>query len=486
MDENIKYVLTGILKDVTCLDYFSHKNYPTNLFSDFNKRTNLSHGSRDARILADINVKYYEEYHEVTNWIHIEKKLFDLKYNEERIAILKKLHSECLDTLITRGEWRSRLNELVAEYRCFKHKDIMCQSVDLYELTCLGNHGSRGDVCVGCNYNKECKELGGSKHDRSTWLLDWTSNGLEKVKTLTNATDMQILDVGTLLDEAINVYETERNQESKVGIPTPFPSLTKLLGGWMEGRLYMIWARTGQGKSAFLLQCATEAVNNGYSVLDFNLEMPTKEELIHRIAAYVAQVEFDKLMKRQIDDTLMSKINASLTNWKSTIKDPTKYQIIDLPKQTKITTIYKCIEKHIAKYGRKLLVVIDYFGLLDVPTGKDATQEYASMAEGLHSFARYENIPILSAGQLNRSADGARRITPKHTRDCDKIIDNTDGSFALVPLTGEIARLQSIKGRYFACKDILLEKHLWRMGFAEHVGNGTVDADDDDEGGVFN
>ena len=56
---------------------------------------------------------------------------------------------------------------------------------------------------------------------------------------------------------------------------------------------------------------------------------------------------------------------------------------------------------------------------------------------------------------------------------------------ALVSLSKKLLRLQNIKGRYFGGDDIMLEKHLEKMGFVEFESTGEDDAGTDPEEGEF-
>src|SRR5690606_8135423 len=59
-------------------------------------------------------------------------------------------------------------------------------------------------------------------------------------------------------------------------IPTGFPALDTIIGGWSRGDLHIIGARPGAGKTAMCLSSADEVATAGHPVLLMSMELGEK------------------------------------------------------------------------------------------------------------------------------------------------------------------------------------------------------------------
>lgn len=75
------------------------------------------------------------------------------------------------------------------------------------------------------------------------------------------------------------------------GIPTPFPRLTRCLGGGMRaGEVYVLGANQGAGKTSLALQFMLSALIRRYGVLMFSMEMGWKD-VFQRLISIQARVD---------------------------------------------------------------------------------------------------------------------------------------------------------------------------------------------------
>src|SRR6202167_6413116 len=85
-----------------------------------------------------------------------------------------------------------------------------------------------------------------------------------------------------------------REGKSITGIPTGYTDLTKLTSGFQGSELLILAARPSQGKTALALNLAENiAIRGGHPIAFFSLEM-SKESLLQRLVASVAQIDAHK------------------------------------------------------------------------------------------------------------------------------------------------------------------------------------------------
>ncbi len=495
MDIEIRAALAGLIYNPRAAESFIQRSYDKALFFEESTVSDLTHGDKKAYFLAYCALAYYAKHTALVPWSYVLKILRKRKSSQQRISAYKKTWALVKKKRkIEFGEWCEYMDTVITKYREYRHKDLFWKSAKLHSLTCLGNHGKL-DACKECEFWKECQGITGeTKINPSVWILDWASAQTEQIKIDTKGTYIKVYQVHELMEEALEQLDKDRKEVDEngnlmaQGIRTPFPLLTKNIGGWRKQRFYMVGSRSGVGKSAFMLQCGDEAASDGEAVIYFNLEMPVKEELIYRILAYICgiqndNIEFETLMNKLITDAMMKKIRKKAKEWVGSVDGKPLFEIVDASLSTPLPTILRHIDRFKARVGdKRVLAIIDYFNIIYMPPNVKRPDLYmASMAEDIHAFARDRNIAILSALQLNRIADGAKRLTAKHVRDSDKIIDNVDAFWGLMEISPELIRLQNAKARYFRPKDHILKKELWKMGFKQYSSEDNKPLPEDDE-----
>lgn len=85
--------------------------------------------------------------------------------------------------------------------------------------------------------------------------------------------------LATPLDFADEVLELFKNKPELNGIPTAWPSLSKVLGGWRNGELTIWSGRNGSGKSTILNQHLLDMASKNVKTCIASLEMPAKRYL---------------------------------------------------------------------------------------------------------------------------------------------------------------------------------------------------------------
>jgi replicative DNA helicase len=84
--------------------------------------------------------------------------------------------------------------------------------------------------------------------------------------------------VGAIAREVVNALDDQMSSgDSLSGLPTGYPDLDRVTGGFRPGELVVIGARPSLGKTALALNIAEKIAESGTPVLFFSLEMPGRD-----------------------------------------------------------------------------------------------------------------------------------------------------------------------------------------------------------------
>lgn len=203
-----------------------------------------------------------------------------------------------------------------------------------------------------------------------------------------------------LIDNANLRYESyidRVNNPDKSYTTTGIKELDDILGGWdMQNESAIIAARTGIGKSWWLIKFAIEAAKQGLNVGFYSGEMETD------------------LVGYRMDTFLGNIANGSLTHGNANIQE--QYQ-------NYIETLNKVIPGHvytitpdmldgnatvsklrafIEKYNIQFLCIDQYSLLEDERKGRGISEQMSNLSKDLRTLQRLKKIPMLMAAQLNR------------------------------------------------------------------------------------
>lgn len=200
-------------------------------------------------------------------------------------------------------------------------------------------------------------------------------------------------------------------EEDVFYVPTPYQQLNKYIrGGFREGQLVTIGARTGVGKTVVATNCAAEACHAGKSVLFFSLEM-SKSELIKRMIASHGDIML-KYLDANIEknDQTKEKIKKTaeeISKWKLNIKDDSDVTLEHI----------KAIAQQQSDTEDGLdMIVIDYLQLISTRglRGGNRQEQVAEISRTCKTLARDLGVPIMVLVQLNRETkDDENRIPSK-------------------------------------------------------------------------
>ncbi len=191
------------------------------------------------------------------------------------------------------------------------------------------------------------------------------------------------------------------------GLLTGFRKFDRISGGFKPGKLYVLAARPGMGKTALVANWATEIVKDleqEAPVMFYSLEM-VGQEIAERVLFSEARVSKDLLdtpEKVSLAEKEMIK-----RGYERVQEIGHKRYIIDVTPAMDIHELYSRARRAVLRFKVKL-IVIDYIQLMrNRKSGKNTTRQYemASISGMLKQIAKDLNVPVLVLSQLNRDIE---------------------------------------------------------------------------------
>lgn len=202
-----------------------------------------------------------------------------------------------------------------------------------------------------------------------------------------------------------------------VGISTGIKDLDENMNGFQNGRLYIIGARSGMGKSA--LMCSMiEKMEKEHRVGVISLEMLDKE-LKQRIACIRGGIFHWKIEKGRCTDEEASNYGQTLL----TINNVFINDEGGMTRGTVISTIRQMVKKQKCD-----IVFIDHIGLIRVKNNQNLAHEIGENTASLKALSKELNIPIVGLCQINRAAESSTEKMPtlSQLRDSGRIEEDAD------------------------------------------------------------
>jgi replicative DNA helicase len=194
-----------------------------------------------------------------------------------------------------------------------------------------------------------------------------------------------------------------REGKSITGVSTGYTELDKLLSGLQPSELLILAARPSQGKTALALNFAENiSIRAGSPVAFFSLEM-SKESLLQRLVASVAQIDAHKFRSGHLsreDWRRMTEVLGTISSAPLWIDDAGSTSVLEIGAKARRLKREKGLS----------LVVVDYLQLI---TGRgrfsNRQEEVSSISRGLKGLAKELQIPVLVLSQLTRAPEREER-----------------------------------------------------------------------------
>lgn len=222
-----------------------------------------------------------------------------------------------------------------------------------------------------------------------------------------------------------DLEKLSQNKGEVTGLATNFSEIDKITSGLHPNELIIIAARPAMGKTAFLLNLATNiAVTNNKTVALFNLEMGA-EQLVNRMFSSLGQVEGNKLKSGYLEHNDWKRIEEAVS-----LLAKSNIFIDDTPGISIGEIRAKC--RRLASSEKGLdIVIIDYLQLItgSAKYAGNRQQEIAEISRSLKTLAMELNIPIIAAAQLSRDVEkrqGDKRPILSDLRESGSIEQDAD------------------------------------------------------------
>jgi len=216
--------------------------------------------------------------------------------------------------------------------------------------------------------------------------------------------------------------------------------------------LYLIAARTSEGKSAFAGNIARNVAGRGHPVQIFSLEM-THADLSSRLLSAESKLKFSKLQRGGLDQDEWQRISNTACAFDNTplyINDTAGLSNLDLMRLSRKSKAQRSIE----------LLIVDYLQLMHGQHPENKVQDISDISRTLKIIAKDLQIPVIALSQLNRNIEHRQDKTPQLSdlRDSGQLEQDADVIAFIHSVDGEkVVRIsknrQGPKGKvrvYFA------------------------------------
>ncbi|MHB1071560.1 MAG: replicative DNA helicase [Gemmatimonadaceae bacterium] len=202
-----------------------------------------------------------------------------------------------------------------------------------------------------------------------------------------------------LWDAMEKVEELLKAGGAITGVPSGFHDLDQLTQGFQPSDLVIVAARPSMGKTAFVLNVASNAaLEHNIPVAVFSLEM-SKESLVTRMLASEGRVDAQRLRSGKLSNDDYSRLGRAaglLANAPIWIDDSPGLTVLEVRSRSR-----RLKAEHDVK-----MIIIDYLQLLNGPSDSESRQQEISyISRSLKILAKELAVPVIALSQLSRAPE---------------------------------------------------------------------------------
>ena len=274
-------------------------------------------------------------------------------------------------------------------------------SVKVVEMPDLPLKGDVSDFLASGKTGSDLRQLW---RDAEEWTPDW-----EFVSEIPHENDKYMRTFAQCVREAGGFDGFWKSVEVE-GIPTPFPNLTARLKGLRPGEVYVIGARTGQGKTSLALQFAGTAIANRVPPLLFSMEMGHRDAF-QRMAGIEARADLTRYawLRKHHPTSLDAK------NMERDLRQATeKFSRVPFYVTTKtgVTPEFLVAEsKRMKDRAGVGLVIVDHMQLMGASGRvKGDYEKFTAISRATKEIAVELNVPLILVSQVSRNNAVDKRV----------------------------------------------------------------------------
>lgn len=204
------------------------------------------------------------------------------------------------------------------------------------------------------------------------------------------------------------------------GLATGIDELDRRLAGFDDESLIVLAGRPSMGKTLLAQTiCVNVGVNQNLPTMFFSMEM-SDTSLYERFISNLSGVSANSLRTADLSDADWGNIGVaagSLQQCKI---------FMDSDAKLAVGQIRARVRRHVSKYGKQALIVIDYLGLMKTPKADRHDLAIGEITSSLKNLVKEVKTPILLLAQANRDLDKAKRPTMSNLKDSSSIEADAD------------------------------------------------------------
>ncbi len=235
--------------------------------------------------------------------------------------------------------------------------------------------------------------------------------------------------IGELVLQRTEHWEGLASGKVSAGVTTGLPSLDRALGGGLKGgKVIVLAARPGVGKTSLAIQVSLACAGAGATALILSQEMPAAD-IAERTVANLGKVDMGALVAGQFAGNDWSRIVDAA--------DAAGKLALYVDDQPGLTLLQIKAKARVMKRRHNLvLLVVDYLQLCAGTSSRDnRNAQIEEISRGLKTLAKELDITVLALAQLNRASTQLDEPELDSLRDSGAIEQDADTVLFLHPKT---------------------------------------------------
>ena len=202
-----------------------------------------------------------------------------------------------------------------------------------------------------------------------------------------------------MLKDCISDIQVRAATDGLPGIPTGFQSIDDLIGGFENGKVYVIGGRPCMGKEEFMLSMIIDIVLESELPVLFFSTNHRKEEYVQRLLAIHCDIPVMHLFQGLLDVHEWERLDKQTGEL---VDAPLfMHDCLDLPLNELLETARICIREKDVK-----IIFIDCLQMIDFTNEDDnPSDRVAKVMLSLKQLARLTNVPIIVGSMLSRGIE---------------------------------------------------------------------------------